>query len=312
MASIEIKHPHLLDPENLGGHRAVRGLGNRMLAAWLSKAAERVASKNISPASVSVVINAQYPRHPRSIANKRNHPGMMVDKINRTLDGIEGQAYPRELLQDIIVLHEIGMAIPMHERKGLEERATLEPISCRQNHSATLNIGIERARIMRPRIIALLDAGSHYATNQAFWAMADAVDSGFSAAFGTHLPDGNASVSQSLARTISTFFSRTDTPDPYKFDRGAPGFVPADGTSYMASRLPSLPFDETFGRGGGNNNFLRHPENDIRARFDPALTVQSGEWNLGPLALLAIRMEQFRVENPTQYDIRPATYGMEN
>lgn len=298
------RYPYLLDPEHLGGRPAVCWLGNRMLARWLNEAAACLAEQDTEKVqSISVLVNARRPRHPARLADRRSDSGVMVKKIERTLDGIAGQAYPDGALQKTIVMVDEGLHINPAEREAIEGRGHLMRVAHRTNHSRGLNDGIMQARQMEPSILMILDAGTHYATNQAFRAASHILSKeGVRGAFGSHLADSEASVTQSLVRTLGSFLYN-DVTGPTEIAIDRVGLIPADGMAYMAPDLPLLPLDETYGRGGGNDKFVRQrvAEEYERFMYHPALSVQSGEQVLGPLAMISVGLERARLQAPTEY-----------
>jgi len=286
-------YPHLLDAEHIGGHRQVRWLGGRILSARHEKAAAKVADKRLPAPHVGVIIDARRPQHPPRLAELRNHPGLVIGKIHRSLDGVGKQAYPPERVLSPIVLVDASMPIRPIDANRLGQMAEIVPIPTNLggvDHG--LNWGFRELQKTNAVAAFILNAGSHYATDQALRAGVEEIrENSVFTAFGAQLADEHASVSQSLARNLRQLFAPMQ--DGY-VDIDA-RFVPADGTMYNLERLQGLPpFYPGDNPITANSRTLRGAASSGEyIHYNSVLSVQSGE-ALGPLALLDQAMEPSR------------------
>lgn len=278
-------YPHLLQPQSLGGHRVVQRVSGNRIAQWLSTAAKRVKESELAnPARIGVLIDARR-KSPGVDGTDWKVSSVIVENIKRSIASIIAQDYDSRQRKIVVLIDKLLDVSQEDIAYFNSHNADQTAVSPAFNHAEGLNTGVTALRRFgRVSVVALLNAGAHYATDQAFRTMALAKQRQTSAIFGSQLVDERALLYESL---WARYQVKPDIHGFYKeIDLCYFGFLPASGTAFTTNRLrPDEPFNRNYGNEGASQALL----NELRDAhegvvYHPAVSVQSAE-GLGFLAL---------------------------
>ncbi|MEK7152556.1 MAG: hypothetical protein AAB834_01290, partial [Patescibacteria group bacterium] len=123
-------------------------------------------------------------------------------------------------------------------------------------------------------------------------------------AFGTRLADGRASIGESSMYLAGVKLTRPIHDEVDYSPKPGVGFMAADRAAYETATLKANPFDESYGRGGGDSKWAEDQQDALGARgtivFHPALSIQYAE-GLNPLQLFAQLREWRAYAHPNEY-----------
>ena len=311
------EYPHVLDPETLVGNLGLPGLGRRIgrttLAATLDKSCRDLRRVLVEPEQdVSVIIQARRRPYPKSLAAKRGNPQRVMAGFMHTIDGIDRQDYPRERIKEIIVLGDEDLTLPTEVVERFPSTdVRLLSVERGVNHAQALNQGVGALAAEASDIVMITEAGARYATDSAFRAAESLIgetpvgkQSAVVGAFGTRLADGRASIGESSMYLAGVKLTRPIHDEVDYSPKPGVGFMAADRAAYETATLKANPFDESYGRGGGDSKWAEDQQDALGARgtivFHPALSIQYAE-GLNPLQLFAQLREWRAYAHPNEY-----------